>query len=1615
MRTRQRVIAMVAVLALMVAVVAVMRPGRGPSPSTPPTPEEDVAEVTLAPAEFDPAGIDPAGPLLLSSSRPLTLAMVQAALAAEPAVDLRVEQADDAGTRFIIAPAAALEPDRIYRFRLSQAAGLGRDYQWSFQTRAEFRLLGTLPANQSTGVPVNTGIELTFSHEDYADPANYFSISPPVKGRWERHKKTAVFVPADPLEPGTIYTVTLKEGLGRTRGEGRLGAHTFSFETADPGAPGPHRAFHVYDEAAEFPTDTTPYIRIWDSGGGDAYTISVYRYPGAAAYIAALRDALALPAWSSAARDRYREATDDLAPVATFSATPVDQEYDRYLVFPEPLPPGYYLAEVQRGEQVRQVRFQVNDLSYYIAESRTGGLIWLNDLETGSPAAGAALYLADGSPAATAGPDGVARVDAPGSPDGEGSAPAGFWIARHGEKEAVVHTIGRYGYLSGEEARSQLYWRYLYIDRAVYKPADTVHIWGILHPREPEAGPVDAVRVELTRGYYWSGEGGPVILASATLPVERSSFIGSLPLPNLTPGYYQVNLLVDGEVFASRWFEVATYAKPAYEIAVTVDREALFTGETVNFRVRATFFEGTPVPGMKLNYRIYGEAGSVTTDVNGEAVISYTPPHVPESWGWGGSLPLYVTGGEPELGEVTEERWIPLFHRDVMAETDTAWSGDQATVTVQVNQVVLDELLAGTGTDVKGPALADRAVEFTLFEYTWNRIEVGEYYDFIEKVVRKRYRYEQASREVGRATAETDADGRAAFVLTVDPEKQYEVRYGVQDSRGLWMYGSAWVSGQRYGYREDWGWPQLVPTDQDRYRVAVGEPVEYVFHKGESRLDDRPDGFLFFTARRGIREHIVQDSPGRTVALQAADLPNIMLYGVAFDGRRYLEAARYVAVDPEERRLQVTVAPDREAYRPGDEVRVQVAVRDAAGRPAPGAVVNLNLVDEAVFAVREQYVDTLGDLYGDYVSSGVLRSRSSHEPPPLSGGAEKGGEGGGVRRDFKDAVLFTRVTTDGAGEASVRFRVPDNLTSWRLTYQAVLPDTMEAGSGAIKIPVRLPFFADLVMGETFLLGERPVFQVRAYGDALEPDARVSFRVEVEGPSDYRHRLELTGRPFDPVSVPLAPLAAEGTYTVKVTATAGGLSDALERTIAVRETHLVQNRVDFRLLEPGARLDGADEGLTHVTFVDWERGRYLDLLHRSRWASGSRFEKKLARALAAELLQEHAGWEDPWPEPELETFRYQTADGSIAILPYSDGDLKLSALVADLAPERFDRAALALHFRRVLEDEGESRERKAMAIYGLAGLGEPVLLAAHQLLAEPELTPSEQLYAMLAAAALGDLEAVRPHYRSFVAAYGEEVALDLRIAVDGDRDEQLQATALTAVLAARLGEPEALPMLGYLAQNQPGESLINLELVLAARSGLEGLKGAPVGLTYRLKGEVFEKTLQPGERLAMALLPDELASLQITDVEGSVAAVVTYTAPGRPTVTMAGGSVVRSYSPAPETWKPGDIVTVTLTYSLPNDAPEGAYELTDTLPSGLRYLERPWAYGQRVDWSVYSSWTLHVDGQRVTFWAEKKGKPIQYHARVVSAGQYRAEEAVLQHQGSGLVYGMSAAEAVSIGW
>lgn len=1596
----------------------------GPAPAVGAAP----AEVVLAPERPDPAGLNPAGSLTLTSDQPLSAAAVRESLTVEPAVELTVEKADAEGKRFTVKPAQTLEWGRVYRFQLAPAAGVNRPYRWSFQTRTEFRLLGTLPRHEGTDVPVTTGIELTFTHEDYADPVPFFSIEPKVTGRFERHKQTLVFVPDQQLKEGQVYTVTLKKGLRRTQGEGELTQdHVFAFETATPNRVDDGIGFYLPENVAEYPAGDRPVFSMWYSKSAPGpIDVAVYRYPDAEGFVAALQKVEQFPWWAWASRQRQQEEESSLTRVASFAIQPQAYDNGSFLVFPDPLPQGFYLASFQLGKAKRQVRFQVTDLSYHVTATTTNTLVWLNDVATGQPVAGAAVGLPGSRESVTTGPDGVAVLPTPGPVQADENRAPLFLTARAGTKEAVIYgpVSSRYYYSSGQkEQKTELYWRYLYLDRRLYKPDDTAQVWGVVHPREPGATPVDSVRVEVIRSDYRDFDGREVPLVSTTLPVKNSTYIGSLPLPHLKPGYYELRVSLGEEQLSSDWFEVEAYSKPAYQLEVTSDKQAIFSGEPVTFRVKASFFEGTPVPDLPLDYRIDWTSNSqtITTDANGEAVVTITQPHRTEAQAsYPSSLWFTVNAQLAEVGEIADERRITVFQRDIMTQTRVEQNGSEATVAVQLNQVSLDRTRQADwwSGEQKGDPIAGREVEFSITELNWSRVSDGTYYDFIEKQVRTRYRYTEAHRRMGTYKAASDPTGKALYTFPVDPEKQYRVEVRVQDSRGLWVAESTYVTGRRYAdpyrYEAD-QWYHLVPEVPNKGQGAIGEMLGFTMKRGEVEVESRSNSFLFFTTRRGLQEYQVEGTATHRMALRESDVPRTYLRAVHFDGRNYHEASRVVEFDQSLRRLDVTVTADKAAYRPGETVKLQVQVKDRQGRPSAGAQVNLNLVDEALYALRDQQVNPLDDLYSNYVRDGVLRSRSSHDVPTPAGGAEKGGEGGGVRRDFKDAVLFTAVTTDSQGRATASFAVPDNLTMWRLTYQAVKVPAMEAGHGSTGIPVKLPFFADLVLGDSFLLGDQPVVQVRSYGEELKQGEPVQYEVTLRSPSGKEQTWREGGAAFAARSVPLGKLEEKGTYTVQVRATSGRHTDALEKPFTVLDSYLRQNRVDFQLLSPESRLKGASQGLTTLTFLDWERGRYLESLYQLRWSWSNRFESRLARSVAASLLKEQFDYEYSWPEPELAPFRYQTDDGSIAILPYSSGDLKLSALTADLAAERFDSTALTLYFQRILDEEGMGRDRKVIALYGLASLGQPVLTTAHSLLTQADLSPLERLYLALAVAELGDLEGARPVYRALMTAHAEAVAADVRLTAGRETDEQLEATALAAALAGKLGETETPALLSYLRENQPAESLIVLEALLAVQGGLSWLPDRPVAFTYTLDGKESQKQLKPGERFQVALQPEQLEQIRFTAIEGKVAVISTYEAPGRPSIEQGGSTITRTYSPAPHEWKPGDLVRVTLHYTVPANGPNGGYELTDYLPSGLRIVERSWRYGMRVDWQQYDSWPLLIDGQKVSFWAGKQGQPIQYIARVLAPGEYQAEEPVLQHQKSGLIYGLGNQTVVRIEW
>jgi hypothetical protein len=187
------------------------------------------SEITMEPTKHDSAGTDLDTEFIFSGKSPLDPKLIRENLKVEPAIDFTVKKDKDK-QRVLVIPQEPLEPQKIYRF--SMGSETDASLKWAFQTKGDFKVVATLPRDQSTGVPTGTGIEITFSHLNFERIQEFFTISPQVEGTFEVHKKTAVFVPKS-LEPETIYTITVKKGLPLSGSSQALEEDfTFQFETS---------------------------------------------------------------------------------------------------------------------------------------------------------------------------------------------------------------------------------------------------------------------------------------------------------------------------------------------------------------------------------------------------------------------------------------------------------------------------------------------------------------------------------------------------------------------------------------------------------------------------------------------------------------------------------------------------------------------------------------------------------------------------------------------------------------------------------------------------------------------------------------------------------------------------------------------------------------------------------------------------------------------------------------------------------------------------------------------------------------------------------------------------------------------------------------------------------------------------------------------------------------------------------------------------------------------------------------------------------------------------------------------------------------------------------------
>lgn len=1576
---------------------------------------------SLMPTKYDGTGIDIQTSFIFKTTEDLAIETVKDNFKIKPEMPFEVEETNEG---YIINPTLILETNSLYTFTFMETT-------WTFQTMSTFKVMGTLPANQTSNVPINTGIEMIFNYEG-AKLQDYFQIEPKAEGTFENHGKTVVFVPKG-LKEKTLYTITLKAGLSLDHSNQKLlEDYTFSFETGQEKEQPyiePKGYFNFNNIINEFSLEEAPMIpmsySVYDTNSQGNIKATVYAYSSIEAFAEAIEDYSKAPYWAYYAFENSKLKINNLDRVMTFEQ-PISFEYSnqQFLNLPEKLNAGFYLVDCTWEDIHFQTLIQVTNLSYYFVDSESMNLLWINDLSNDKPINNAIIKEKTTNKTYSSNVNGI--VELPNSQSEDGLS---IYYIESGEQSALVlNQVPYHLYWNNNDNSS--YWRYLQTDRNLYMPDDKVKFWGFIKNRY-EDEKIDTLDIEINTMNWlfydsWGGYRNEVPFVSTTTKVDNGFYNGELRLPNLEPGNYQIEVKHKGNIVSSTYIQVEKYVKPEYRIEVSSNKNAIFANDSITFTTKTSFFEGTPVSNIKANYNIYGldyVEGELQSDVKGEAILEYKAPYIDGYQGLNYiNMNTYAT--LPESGQIYSDLFVKVFMNDINVKLETSKEDTKGTINVEVNKIVLDKLndaIDDNDDDYLGEAVSNHTIKGSIYKNEWKKSEIGEYYDFINKIVVTQYEYYTEKTKLKDINIITDKDGKGQFQIDLPNQENC---YFTAELTATDLSGHTMTFDQYFG--ESW---YYNPGSIDRYylksdkeKFDLGEKLEVEFLHNDTAL---PEGnYLYITAQNGIKHYETLSSSVYSTEFDEKFFPNAELIGVYFNGKTYVQGESFTPrFDIENNRITFSATTDKETYKPGETVTVSLnatiySKEEQKTIGAKGVVINISIVDEALFELSDQNINTLESLY-EWVSNGINFQYASHKNEGygfgrpiiygLGGMKEEavtadtamakemstGSNGqGAVRSEFRDTAYFASVALDNNGKGTFTFNLPDNVTSWRMTF-AGISETLKAGTNTQELIVTLPYFINTSLNTTFLEGDQPFIGVSTYGSGLNTDEIVTYEVTCK---ENNYKATASGKAFERTNIPLFEMK-EGKYTIIVRSTSStGYTDAIEKQITVYKTYHQKQVADYYKLSEGLTLTTNDFGMTRFTFVDEGKGKFMPKLYDLSYSWGKRIDQKYIASLARDILKAYYGIDFEF-EDEVILSDYQMEDGGFGILPYADSDLETTIKILPLIKDSINKKTISTYLKYMYEST--DNQNKAMALYGLALLEEPVLLELEKTAQITNLSIKEKLYLSMAFAVIGDEYKAKEVYKASIKPLLEEYDQMARLKYGSTEDEYLEYTALAMVLASYLNLEEKETLFTYVRDQYSKEILTNSEVLTYIINEIKKVEDQELEVDYIYDGKSYSIKLDHGWPQTITFPSSKMEDFKIEKLKGEGALVAIYDDQFLENINndlnLSANRTYYNYYSGAETksFLQSDIVKVEINWNIEKTAIDDGYILTDYVPSGLKPIENAWDLGLKTD-DHY--WYRDIDGQKVSFYIyeyDGEHKPLYYYARVVAPGEYKAEGLLIQ--------------------
>lgn len=729
--------------------------------------------------------------------------------------------------------------------------------------------------------------------------------------------------------------------------------------------------------------------------------------------------------------------------------SPLSDIYDKKIDIGR-LPLGVYVAVI-RPENLPEQRhlFTVTDLAVV---SKTGeGMkttLYACDINTGMPLEKVSLTFFNHN--LTAAGKGLT------SKDGLFETTARYYmlIAKH--ESSIAFLSGNYYNSSEEEGINT----YLYTDRPVYMPGQTVYFKGV--SREKKGGLYQITKVSKATIYVSDPIGNNFY--KTTLDISPTgSFHGSFVLPEeATLGVYHISYASKN----SGQFKVLEYRKPEYSVKVTTEKNTYLPKEKISTTIYAQYYFGAPVKNAKVVYSVYQKG--VSSSYYGWDDYEYEEEDY--RWGYG----MQVLAGETTTDE-KGQAFIEIPLKDAYAN-ETIY-----TIEAQVTDISRRQVTArGKVTVVPGTFKIGIMTEKHIYNPGEEITATLHLTDYNNKPVSNKtleisagvesYKDSKFSlSDFFRTSVVTDAEGRVAVKINVTKAGTIRIYAQAQDEFNNLITKNIYIWVPQRDYATSWAGRKQIEIVTDKSNYRVGDTVKILIN---SAVADMP--LLVGIERSKVYSQQVVRPEGSntdliTFKIEEEHIPNLYITVTGIHDKKYYTASKLINIAPEKHLLDIEITSDREKYQPGEKVQYKITTKDFSGTPVPTEI-SFGLVDESIYAISSELVPKIEDFFYGRKPHTVNSSYSFYEW--LYAGAGKDGLDDSIRRDFKDTAYWNPVIiTDSQGTVNLDITIPDNLTTWRATVRGATEQTL-VGTAVHKIVSSKPLVARLITPRFFVEDDR---------------------------------------------------------------------------------------------------------------------------------------------------------------------------------------------------------------------------------------------------------------------------------------------------------------------------------------------------------------------------------------------------------------------------------------------------------------------------------------------------------------------------------------------------------------